>query len=128
MKIHHIGYLVKHIEAAKGKFEELGYTIKTDVVQDVERGVFICFMEKDGYSIELVSPASEHSSVKSLVKRYGNSPYHICYQAEDFDRDLSELESGGFLRIDCPSPAPAIEGRKVCFLQNSQIGMVELLM
>ncbi|MBQ3373441.1 MAG: VOC family protein [Oscillospiraceae bacterium] len=128
MRIHHIGYLVKHIEAARERFEELGYNLKTDVVKDKERGVLICFIEKDGYLIELVSPAGEGSSVKSLIKRYGNTPYHICYQADDFDRDLSELEAGGFLRIDSPSPAPAIEGRKVCFLQNSQIGMVELLM
>ena len=34
---------------------------------------------------ELVSPAAEDSVVSGLMKKYKNSPYHICYQTRDFD-------------------------------------------
>ena len=42
-------------------------------------------------------------------------------------RELAALESGGYTRMDEPTPAPAIGGRRVCFLYSARIGMIELL-
>ena len=53
LKIHHIGYLVKKIDKAKNTFESLGYLTRQDTVYDDIRKVNICFVEKDGYLIEL---------------------------------------------------------------------------
>ena len=127
MKIHHVGYLVKHLEKALGAFISLGYEQQSEVVYDPLRDVRICFLKKDGYLIELVSPTSKESVVSSLSKRIGNTPYHICYEADDFFQDLEALEAGGFMRIDEIKPAPAIENRNVCFLQSAHLGMIELL-
>lgn len=57
LKIHHIGYLVKKIEKAKKSFEALGYLVEQDTVYDDIRKVNICFLVKDGYRVELVSPS-----------------------------------------------------------------------
>ena len=127
LKVHHIGYLVKKIDAAISSFEKLGYQIKQNTVYDDIRKVNICFMEKDGYCIELVSPAAEDSVVSGLMKRFKNSPYHICYETDDFEKDYMTLVSGGFVAIDTPTPAPALGGRKVVFLSSASMGMIELI-
>ncbi len=125
--IHHIGYLVKKMDAAVSAFRRLGYTVRRDTVYDAIRGIHICFMEKDGYVIELVSPAGSESLVAGLLKRYKNSPYHICYETQDLDKELAVLTSEGYTAIDAPAPAPALEGRRVVFLMNPFLGMIELL-
>lgn len=127
LKIHHIGYLVKKIEKAKKTFEVLGYHIEQDTVYDEIRKVDICFLIKDGYRVELVSPVSADSVVSGLLKKYKNTPYHICYEAEDPEEACQELTSNGFIAIDTPTPAPALGGRRVVFLTSPVIGMVELI-
>lgn len=127
LKVHHIGYLVKKAEAAIRSFEALGYQLTQDIVYDDIRKVNICFMQKDGYRIELVSPAAEDSVVSGLLKKYKNSPYHICYETADFDNDYQALLSNGFISIDAPTPAPALQGREVVFLTSASMGMIELL-
>lgn len=127
LKVHHIGYLVKKLEAAIRSFENLGYQITQETVYDDIRKVNICFLEKDGYMIELVAPVSEDSVVAGLMKKYKNSPYHICYETEDFERDFQELTANGFIAIDTPTPAPALQNRDVVFLTNAFMGMIELI-
>lgn len=126
-KIHHIGYLVKKIEKAQKTFTSLGYQIEQDTVRDSIRDVDICFLQKDGYRVELVSPVSEHSVVAGLLKKYKNIPYHICYEADDYEKASAALSAAGFLSIDTPTEAPALGDRKVAFFSSPAIGMVELL-
>ena len=127
LKIHHIGYLVKKIDAAALSFQKLGYRITQDTVYDDIRKVNICFLQKDNYRIELVSPTSEDSVVSGLLKKYKNCPYHICYETKNFDNDYQTLLSNGFISIDTPTPAPALQNREVVFLTNPSMGMIELI-
>lgn len=127
LKIHHIGYLVKKIEKARQTFESLGYHTEQDTVYDDIRKVDICFLTKDGYRVELVSPVSEESVVAGLLKKYKNCPYHVCYETADYEAACAELTANGFLAIDTPTPAPALGGREVTFFSSALIGMVELL-
>lgn len=127
LKVHHIGYLVKKIEKAKQTFEQLGYRTEQDVVYDDIRKINICFMVMGDCRVELVSPASEDSVVAGLIRKYKNSPYHICYETDDYEAAYAELTTGGFLAIDTPTPAPALGGRKVVFLTNAAVGMIELI-
>lgn len=127
LKIHHIGYLVKKIERAKKSFISLGYQIEQDIVHDDIRKVDICFLIKDGYRVELVSPFSEDSVVAGLLKKYKNTPYHICYEADDTDAAYLELTKNGFAAIDTPTPAPALGGCSVVFLTSPVVGMIELI-
>ena len=127
LKIHHIGYLVKKLDAAILSFENLGYQITQDTVYDDIRQVNICFLEKDGYRIELVCPVSDKSVVYGLLRKYKNCPYHICYEAADFEKDFDALRAEGFLPIDTLTPAPALAGREVVFMTHAALGMIELI-
>lgn len=127
LKVHHIGYLVKKMDKAIASFTGLGYQITQPALYDDIRKVDICFLEKDGYRIELVSPVSEDSVVAGLMKKYKNSPYHICYETEDYEKAYEELTANGFIAIDTPTPAPALQNREVVFLTNASLGMIELI-
>ena len=127
MQIHHIGYLVKKIDRAIIAFEELGYRKETEIIFDEHRGIDICFLVKDGYRMELVSPKSKESVVYELQKKYGNSPYHICYNCENIEMSIQELRSNGYVQYDIPHEAIALNNRNVCFLIHPYLGMIELL-
>lgn len=127
MKIHHIGYLVKKIQKASEAFLALGYVPEGPAVRDEGRKADILFLEKDGYRIELISPYSPDSVAAGLLKTYKNAPYHICYEAEDFEGDAARLEASGYLRMGEPMAAPAICKRNVVFFMHPAMGMIELL-
>ena len=127
MKIHHIGYLVKNIDEAKRVFITLGYVDITDTIYDSYRSVYISFLRKNDYTIELVSPASQNSVVYGLFKRTKNSPYHICYESDNIELKIEELKNEGFVQLDKLCCAPAIDNKRVTFLMHKDIGMIELL-
>lgn len=127
LTIHHIGYLVKKIVPAIRSFEALGFQVVREVIRDDIREVDICFLEKDGYRVELVSPYSATSVVAGLLKKYKNCPYHICYETSHFEEALEELTSHGYVMMGSPTPAPAIDQHPVIFLMNASLGMIELL-
>ena len=127
LTIHHIGYLVKKIVPAIRSFEALGFQVAREVTRDDIREVDICFLEKDGYRVELVSPYSATSVVAGLLKKYKNCPYHICYETSHFEEALEELTSHGYVMMGSPTPAPAIDQYPVVFLMNASLGMIELL-
>lgn len=127
LTVHHIGYLVKKMDKAKDAFLSLGFQVEQDTLRDEIRKVEICFLLKDGYRIELVSPYAEDSVVSGLMKRYKNSPYHICYETADFEAAFADLTANGYIAIDTPTPAPALDGRDVVFLSSAVLGMIELI-
>lgn len=126
-KIDHVGYLVKNINKASASFGEFGFAAVSDITRDEYRGVDICFMEKDGYVIELVCPYTRESIVAGIVKTHRNSPYHICYRVKDISDAKARLEEAGFISMDEPAPAPAMENKPVCFLMSARMGMIELV-
>ena len=127
LKIHHIGYLVKRMDKALAGFETLGYKRISDIVFDNYRSIDICFVEKDGYVIELISPKGKESVVSALMKKLGNSPYHLCYECDDLENTEIELKNKGYVQWDKAHEAIAFSERRVSFLMHPFLGMIELL-
>ena len=127
MKIHHIGYLVKKIEKSIEAFEALGYKLTVESTWDRGRNAYICFLENDGYCVELICP-SKDSSLYPLLKRYDNSPYHICYVCDDLEKTIEDLNGKKYMLFKAPEAAPVIgETARVAFLMSSGAGMIELV-
>lgn len=127
MKIHHIGYAVRNIGISAEKFEKLGYNKCSNIIEDSKRKVFILFMEKDGYLIELIAPLNDESHISTLLKKTGSSPYHFCYEVQNMDVEIAELLNSGYILIEEASEAAAIGNKKVAFLFNKDIGILELV-
>ena len=128
MKIDHIGYAVKRMDRAITAFQRLGFEFEP-VIDDTDRNVKLAFGEKDGYRIELVSPLDkkQESPVDQYLSNVVGTPYHICYESDNFDEDVDELKSKGFKVIIEPTPAVAFEGRRVVFMMNIGFGLMEIV-
>ena len=126
MKIHHIGYLVKGIEKAVAHFEGLGYQVTIPQVYDESRDTDFAFVARDGYCLELVAPRKT-SELYSMIRKFKNMMYHICYEVEDMEAGIRELQTQGYTLFLDTCPAPAISpAARVTFLMGP-FGMVELV-
>lgn len=128
MRIEHIGYAVKRIDRAIKSFKILGYVFEP-VIDDMDRNVKLAFGEKDGYRIELVAPLDRklESPVDQYLSNAVGIPYHICYQSENFNEEIEELERQGFKVVIEPKPAIAFGGRRVVFMMNIGFGLMEIV-
>lgn len=128
MKIDHIGYAVSNMDDAVSAFALLGYSF-SPVIKDTDRNIYISFGTLDGCRIELVSPldTANPSPVDGVLKKGGNTPYHICYKSSDFDSDLEDLKKQHFNVAIPPAPACAFDGKRVAFLYHLKIGLLEVV-
>ncbi len=126
MRVDHIGYAVKNIEKAKKSMEALGYAFEP-TVEDDDRSIYIAFGELDGYRVELVAPISEGSPVDMHLSKIGPAPYHICYRSDDIEADIEKLKASRF-KVSVPlAPAVAFGGKRVVFLYNLSVGLIEIV-
>ena len=128
MKIDHIGYAVKQIERAIVSFEKLGFCFGP-VIEDHDRNVKLVFGNNGEYRIELVSPMdkSKASPVDQYLSNAPGTPYHICYQAEEFEKEIENLKRQGFKEVIAPAKAIAFDGRRVVFMMNLGFGLMEIV-
>ena len=127
MKIHHIGYLAKSIAKTEKKFFELGYEVERPTKYDEVRDIDIEFLVNGDYRVELIEPKSKESPMYPLLKNYKNTPYHFCYEVDDIDKAVKELSDKHYTLIQEPNIAPCIDDKKVAFLNNISMGIIELV-
>lgn len=150
MKLHHIGYLVKNIDKSLNAFRSLGYVPVSlcgqgDVMYDEYRKCDIAFMIQRSFKetndrsnnigawdgeeglIELISPKTSESPIWGLMSKYKNTPYHLCFESNDLDADISNLKNAGWSVFQPAAVAPAIGGRQVVFLIHRNAGIIELV-
>lgn len=126
MKINHIGFLTKDINKSLKEFKHLGFAVEKETVYDSCRKVNILFLINDYLRIELIEPKLD-SPIYPLLKRYKNTPYHICYESNNFNEDIDYLLSEGFSLFKEPEIAPAMDNSNVCFLIGVDSGITEIV-
>ena len=105
----------------------MGYAVERKKAYDALRRVYISFLVNGGYRVELVEPDGENSPLYPLLKRYKNTPYHICYTAKDVAQAGKILTENGYAVLQDIQEAPCIDNRNVIFLTNPDMGIVELV-
>ena len=132
MKYHHIGIAVFNIEETAPFYVMQGYS-KSQTVYDPIQNVNICFLfylNNGGGQmpmIELIEPIDEKSPVYKILQKSGVTPYHICYEVENISDTITELKREKFIPLSKPVEAVAMSNKKVCFLFNKNIGLIELV-
>lgn len=128
MQVHHVGYAVKDIQKAIKEFEELGYE-KKSYVEDKERNVFIAFMKNGEEVVELIAPVINgmKTALGDILKKKGPGPYHICYCVDDLEKTIQEMQKNKYIIVVPPQEACAIGGKKVTFMWNKTLGLIELV-
>lgn len=129
MIFHHIGVAVKDIDVSINTYSALGYKLTSQgIVIDNIQNVRLAFLANgNGPIIELVMPESSKSPVQGMLNRNGAGPYHTCYEVQDIRMILKDLLNQGFKQISEIVPAIAFDNREICFVYNSNVGVIELL-
>ncbi len=131
MKINHVGSIVRDIEKAVTQYTDLGFTKESKKIKDDIQEVFIVFMKKDNYVIELIQPVDKTSKMNNLLKKQGAGVYHVCYELEaddiSFEDKINELKDLSYLQITDINPAIAFDNRRIVFLYHQNLGFIELL-
>lgn len=127
LTFHHVGIACHDIEATKSFYLAQGF-VAGETIKDPLQNVLICFLEKPGMPcLELLAPVDESSPVNRTLSASGVTPYHICYSTENIEDTIKELKQQHFVRVSKPLPACAIGDKRVCFLYNKDVGLIELV-
>ena len=126
-RFHHIGIAVNNIDETAEIYLAAGYN-KTDTVYDPLQNVHICFLKKGGMpTLELLAPEDDTSPVSKILTKNGVTPYHCCYEVDDIEDAMERLRKMRYIIVSKPLPAVAIGGRRVCFLFNKVVGLIEIV-
>jgi methylmalonyl-CoA/ethylmalonyl-CoA epimerase len=127
MKFHHIAIAVKNIEKTSAIYCLSGFT-STEPIIDPVQNVRICFLKKqDMPLLELVEPINEDSPVNKILDKIGITPYHICYEVDEIYNTVADLKKQGYILLQKPVSAIALDNMKVCFMFHKDAGLIELL-
>ena len=123
---HHLGVATRDIEKCVGTYVRLGYTA-SEIRTEPSQNVRICFLSKEGSpSMELVEPFNDDSPVSRMVKQSGTTPYHTCYEVNDINATIEELEEMNFRLLFEPIRSEAMEDGWFCYLFSPETGLIEL--
>ena len=130
-RFHHIGIATNSIMNTAQHYLDAGYTI-SETIYDPVQNVCIAFLEKsDTPRIELVEPYSasslKDSPVNKIIEKSGVSLYHICYEVPNIETAIRELKPKKYIPLARPVNAIAMNNRRICFMYNKDVGLVELV-
>lgn len=113
-KIHHVGIVVRSLEAAYGFYRDtLSLPVhKEDIIQD--QGVKAALLTIGESEIELLEPIDSDSGVARFLERRGEGLHHLCFATDDVARELDAARTKGLPLID-QQPRPGLAGM-ICFL------------
>ena len=126
-KFDHIGVAVPEIEPTAEIYKAAGYE-QTEPVYDPIQNVHICFLHKEGMpTVELLAPHDNTSPVQQTLDKMGVTPYHKCYEVDNLEVAIAELRKQRYIVVRKPEPAVAFNNRRVSFLYNKQVGLIEIV-
>ncbi|SET14148.1 VOC family protein [[Clostridium] polysaccharolyticum] len=112
-RLHHIGIVVKDVHTALRTY--LDHFERTDITYKFEfvpsQKVEICMISTlDQTTVEFIEPAGEDSPVFEF-SRDGGGLHHLCYETEDIESAIKELD----MKI-IEKPVIGFESRKIAFV------------
>ncbi len=126
-KFNHIGIATRSIIKTTELYEQLGY-LKSEVYIDEIQRVKIQFLTcSDSPMIELIEPNGLNSPVNKILDKNGITPYHTCYEVNNFDLSINNLTKLNYIKLGKPVNAVAFDNRRIIFMYNINFGLIELL-
>lgn len=113
-KIHHVGLVVRDIEAAYAFYRDtLSLPLsKEDIIPD--QGVKAALLSLGASEIELLEPLDASTGVARFLAQRGEGLHHLCFATDDVAQALAAAKARGLPLID-QTPRPGLAGL-ICFL------------
>ena len=130
LAFHHFGLAVRRPDEARIFVSELDYHLGEPVF-DPAQNVHLQLCTHSAHpAVEIIWPGNPGGPIDKLAQRHASGiVYHLCYETDNLDAALAQLNEAK-LRIICispPTPAPLFGGRPVSFYNVVGIGLVEIL-
>ncbi len=104
-RLHHIGVVVKGIEASAKIFEQLGLTLRTEPEPDPIQKVVASFVnllpDREVY-VELIEPTDVSSPVTNFLNKRGGGLHHLCFEVDNLEDMTTRLTREGFKMVTAP--------------------------
>jgi methylmalonyl-CoA/ethylmalonyl-CoA epimerase len=113
-KIHHVGIVVRSIEAAYAFYRDtLSLPVHTtDTLQD--QGVKAALLTIGTSEIELLEPIDPHTGVARFLARRGEGLHHLCFETDDITGEMEAAKNKGMALLD-QHPRRGLAGL-ICFV------------
>jgi methylmalonyl-CoA/ethylmalonyl-CoA epimerase len=122
LRIDHVGVVTDDPPGFGAHLAALGMRLDDAGTADAY-GVSCHFWAFDGLdggsgppSIELVAPVRDDSAVSGYLARKGPGLYHIAFEVDDVELELTRLHRHGFVPVDAKPCAGARQGMQVAFM------------
>ena len=127
IKVHHYGLATDNLERSIETLRLLGYHVGEITLDPIQRvRVAFASMPQEAM-IELVCDVDENGPTHGILSKTGNGLYHICYEVSNLEETMKKLRDERFLLLRAPIPAVACDGRRIAWMYNRHIGLIEFL-
>jgi methylmalonyl-CoA/ethylmalonyl-CoA epimerase len=127
LRVHHYGLATDNLERSIETLRSLGYHVGLITLDPVQR-VRVAFASRPQEAmIELICDVDANGPTHGIVSKIGNGLYHICYDVDNLGETMMKLRDKGFLLTHAPVPAIACDSKRIAWMYNRYIGLIELL-
>ena len=116
-RLDHVCLAVKKIATARATLERtVGYTPRTEPVENTRQQVIVQFMRKPGsIDIKLIEPSNPDSPLFDFLRRTGGGLHHLAFRTDDVEDSVAELTSRGARIVARPEPGEAFDDGLIAF-------------
>lgn len=116
-QLDHICLAVRKLGPARAMLERyLGYTPRTEPVENTRQQVIVQFLHKAGsLDIKLIEPSSMESPLVDFIKRSGGGLHHLAFKTESVAAAVADLEAKGARIVASPQPGEAFDDALIAF-------------
>ena len=127
LTVHHYGLATDSLERSIETLRSLGYRVGEIILDPVQKVRVVFASRPQEAMIELICDVDEKGPTSRIVSKTGNGLYHICYKVDNLEEKIMKFRDKGFLLLHAPVPATACNDKRIAWMYNRYIGLIELL-
>lgn len=131
LRLLHVGVAVQNLDQGAELLNTLfGYKVVSGPFDDPIQKVTVNFLRQsneDTAEIELITPLTEDSPLRSMLAKGSGAAYHLCLETTDLDGALRHIKSHGCIVVSAPAPAVAFGGRRIAWFYTPTRQLFELV-
>jgi methylmalonyl-CoA/ethylmalonyl-CoA epimerase len=114
LRLHHVGIVVADVDAARERYEALGFTGGERFEVPEQHIVAIVYRAGSGY-VELIQPTDLEGPIARYMAKRGEGSHHVAYAVDDIEATLARLKAAGVRLID-EQPRAGTHGWRIAFI------------
>ena len=100
-KLDHVGIAVNNIDDSLPIYENILGVKPVSIRAVPTQGVRAAFFEVgNGVVVELIEPLGPDTAVARFLERRGQGIHHICFEVDEVDEELKEMEEKGINPVE----------------------------